>query len=115
LASWGRNDRTDQAETGWLLEGRRDLAARDTVYGRGEWVDRFILVDFEYAVATGLERNLPSSVAALTLGYERGLVARRHFAFALGADVTVHRVSANLRDSYGRPVSWHVFLRLGAR
>ena len=115
LAAWGRNDRTDHAETAWLLEGRRNLTARDTLYGRGELVDRFILVDFEYAIATGLERYLPSSVAALTVGYERGLVIRTHFTIAFGADVTVHRVSANLRDNYGRPVSWHVFLRFGAR
>ena len=114
LAAWGRNDRSDHAETGWLLEGRRDLTVRDTVYGRGEVVDRFILVDFEYAATTGLERHLPSSVAALTVGYERGFLARKHFTFALGADVTVHHVSANLRDSYGRPMSWHIFLRASA-
>jgi hypothetical protein len=33
----------------------------------------------------------------------------------MGADVTLHHVSRNLRDSYGRPVSWHIFLRLAAR
>ena len=115
LAAWGRNNLTNHAETGWLLEGRRDLTIKDTVYGRGELADRFILVDFEYAIATGLERYLPSSVAALTVGYERGFVARKHFTLALGADVTVHRVSTNLRESYGRPVSWHVFLRAAAR
>ena len=115
LAAWGRNGRTDHAETGWLLEGRHDLTLKDTVYSRAELVDRFILVDFAYAAATGLERHLPSSVAALTLGYERGLVARKHTTFALGADLTLHHLSTNLRDSYGRPVSWHVFLRAVTR
>ncbi len=115
LAAWGRNDGRDHAETGWLIEGRRDLTSQDTFYSRAELVDRFILIDFAYAAATGLERHLPSSVAALTLGYERALLARRHTAIALGADVTLHRVSANLRDSYGRPVSWHVYLRAAAR
>jgi hypothetical protein len=115
LAAWGRNDRTDHSETGWLLEGRRDLTTRDTAYGRAEVVDRFLLVDFDYAMKTGLERHLPSSVTALTLGYERGIVSRTRATMAVGADVTVHHVSANLRDSYGRPVSCHVFLRLAAR
>ena len=55
---WGRNDRTDHVETAWLLEGRRDFSVRDTLYGRAEFVDRFILVDFDYAVATGQERHL---------------------------------------------------------
>ena len=115
LATWGRNDRTDHDETGWLLEGRRDLTIKDTVYGRAELVDRFILVDFEHSEETGEEHRLPSWVAALTLGYERSLVGRQHFGLSLGADVTLHKLSANLRDSYGRPVSWHFFLRLSGR
>lgn len=114
LAAWGRNDRDDHAETGWLIEGRHNLTGSDTAYGRAELVDRFILVDFDYALETGRERHLPSSVAALTLGYERGIVTRKRGTVALGADLTVHRVSHNLKDSYGRPVSWHVFLRLAA-
>jgi len=112
LAAWGRNDRRDHSETGWLLEGRRDFTVRDTVYGRAEIVDRFILVDFDHARDTGLERHLPSSVAALTVGYERGLVKLSRTHLALGADVTLHHVSRNLRESYGRPVSWHIFLRV---
>ena len=32
----------------------------------------------------------------------------------MGGDVTLHHVSRNLRDSYGRPVSWHIFLRASA-
>ncbi len=115
LAAWGRNDRTDHTETGWLLEGRRDLSTRDTVYGRTEIVDRFILVDFDYARDIGLERHLPSSVAALTLGYERSLVKLKRTNLGVGADLTLHHVSRNLRDSYGRPVSWHIFLRASAR
>jgi hypothetical protein len=88
---------------------------KNTVYSRAELVDRFILVDFAYAAATGRERQLPSSVAALTLGYERGVVTRQHATLGLGADVTLHHVSANLRESYGHPVSWHVFVRVAAR
>lgn len=114
-AAWGRNSRTSHSETGWLLEGRRDLTVRETAYGRAELVDRFILVDFDYAMATGLERHLPSSVAALTLGYERRVMSRTRTTLACGADVTLHRVSGNLKDSYGRPVSWHLFLRVAAR
>jgi len=115
LAAWGRNDRDDHAETGWLLEGRRDLTSKHTVYSRAELVDRFILVDFDYAARFGLERHLPSSVAALTVGYERRLRSTTRTHAALGADVTLHRPSANLRDSYGHPVSWHVFLRFATR
>lgn len=115
LAAWGQNDRDDHTETGWLLEGRHGVTGSDTVYGRGELVDRFILVDFDYAAETGKERHRPSSVAALTLGYERAVSSSTRTAIAVGADVTVHRVSANLKESYGSPVSWHLFLRIGVR
>lgn len=115
LAAWGQNDRDDHTETGWLLEGRHGVTGSDTVYGRAELVDRFILVDFDYAAETGKERHLPSSVAALTLGYERAVSSSTRTAIAVGADVTVHRVSANLKESYGSPVSWHLFLRIGVR
>jgi len=113
LAAWGRNDRSDHAETGWLVEGRRDLTVRDTVYSRAELVNRFILVDFDYAARFGLERHLRSQVAAWTIGYERRLHITARTDAALGADVTLHRTPANIRDAYGHPMSWHIFLRLG--
>ena len=115
MAAWGRNDRSDHAETGWLVEGKRDITAKDTLYSRAELVDRFILVDFDFAAVTGRERNLRSWVAALTMGYERAVAGRSHVTVAVGADVTVHQVSANLRESYGNPVSWHVYVRLGVK
>lgn len=115
LVAWGQNDRDDHTETGWLLEGRHSVTGADAVYGRAELVDRFILVDFDYAVATGKERHLPSSVAALTVGYERVLAAYTRTVVSFGADLSVHRVSANLKDNYGTPVSWHIFLRAAIR
>ena len=115
MAAWGRNDRASQNEDGWLIEGRRDITLKDILYGRAELVDRFILVDFDYAAQTGLERHLRSWVAALTIGYERAVLHRSHITAALGTDVTLHQVSKNLQQSYGHPVSWHVFLRVSAR
>ena len=115
LVAWGRNDRDDHAETGWLLEGQRDVTTRDTFYSRAELVDRFILVDFDYAARFGLERHLRSRIAAWTLGYERRLHSTQRTDVALGADVTLHRTPANLRDAYGHPVSWHLFARLALR
>jgi hypothetical protein len=110
--AWGRNHRSDHAETGWLLEGRKAVSDRTTVYGRAELVDRFLLVDFDYAAATGLERHLPSTVSAVTMGFERRVLWRGPVAGALGVDLTLHRPSDNLRDIYGFPVSWHLFFRI---
>ena len=33
----------------------------------------------------------------------------------VGADLTTYRVPANLKDSYGRPLSVHVFVRYYGR
>jgi hypothetical protein len=115
MAAWGRNDRATHAETGWLIEGRRRFGVRDVVYTRAEMVDRFILVDFDYAAQFGVERHLRSPIAAWTVGYERQFHTTMRTTAALGADVTLHRTAANLRDSYGHPISWHLFLRLAAR
>jgi hypothetical protein len=115
MAAWGRNDRSDHSETGWLVEGQHDFTARQAVYTRAELVDRFILVDFDHAARFGEERHLRSRIAAWTLGYEYRLHTTSRTQSALGADVTLHRTPANLRDSYGSPVSVHVFVRVGVR
>lgn len=109
----GRNDRADHDEWGWLIEGVRPIARETRIYARAELVDRFILVDFEHAARTGEERHFLSRVAALTIGADRSLHKGRLGHLAVGADLTMHRTPANLRDSYGAPVSIHVFLRAG--
>ncbi len=109
----GRNDRDDHDEWGWLLEAVRPVARDLRVYARAEVVDRFILVDFDHAARTGEERHFLSRIAALTIGADRTLRKGRLGQLAVGADLTVHRTPANLRDSYGTPFSIHVFLRAG--
>jgi hypothetical protein len=52
-----------------------------------------------------------SQVGAATIGYVRDLWRSTIGAFGVGADVTGYRVPANLQVAYGRPWSWHVFVR----
>jgi hypothetical protein len=54
-------------------------------------------------------RHRQSQVGALTAGYVRDLLRTR--SFGVGADVTVYAVPANLKESYGSPTSFHVFVR----
>jgi len=56
-------------------------------------------------------RHRQSQVGALTVGYVRSLVRSSVGEFDLGADVTGYSVPANLQEPYGRPWSFHMFLR----
>jgi hypothetical protein len=111
-AALGRNRRPDHTEWGALLEGALHLTSSLRIYTRGEMVDRFILVDFDHAARTGEERHLRSRIGAWLFGADREMWNSGNATAALGADVTLHRTPANLRDSYGSPISWHLFLRL---
>jgi hypothetical protein len=108
----GRNQRSDHTEWGMLLEGGVHLTPALRLYSRAEIVDRFILVDFEHAARTGQERHFRSRIGAWIFGADREVWRSGAASAALGADVTMHRTPANLRDSYGTPVSWHLYLRI---
>jgi hypothetical protein len=51
-----------------------------------------------------------SQVGALTAGYLFNFLQTKAGVFGVGADLTVYSVPLNLRDSYGSPHSYHVFL-----
>lgn len=56
-----------------------------------------------------------SRVGAFTAGYVYDLVQSRAGHFGIGADATGYYVPPNLRDNYGSPASFHVFLRYRPR
>ena len=111
-AAVGRNRRSDHTEWGMLVEGALHVASALRIYTRAEIVDRFILVDFDHAAHTGEERHFRSRIGAWLFGAEREVWRSAATGAAVGADVTVHRTPANLRESYGSPVSWHLYLRV---
>lgn len=114
-AGVGRNVRSsvvDHTEWGALLEGAVFVTPTLRVYSRAELVDRFILVDFDYAARTGKERHFRSRIGAWLVGAQREVLRAPLVSAALGLDVTLHGTPANLRDSYGSPVSWHVYVRV---
>jgi hypothetical protein len=53
-------------------------------------------------------------VSALTAGYVRDLTSRSWGRFGVGGDVTGYLVADNISESYGSPVSFHVFVRYRA-
>ena len=51
-----------------------------------------------------------SRVGAVTLGYLYDVLSSRVGRIGFGGDVTVYHVPQNLRDDYGSPASFHIFL-----
>jgi len=94
----------------YLLEGRMQLRPRDAIYVRAESVAKDIL-DAGYHPPGIFHRHRQSQVGALTIGYVRDFWMVNETRLGIGGDVTGYAVPANLRDAYGTPVSFHVFLR----
>jgi len=56
-----------------------------------------------------------SRIGAFTAGYVRDVLSGPRGRVGVGADVTIYRVPANLAENYGRPLSFHVFVRYAMR
>jgi hypothetical protein len=109
--AFGQNREIHGNLEAYLLEGRMHLTGRDAVYARAESVAKSIL-DAGFHPPGVFHRHRQSQVGAFTFGYVRDLVTTRGARVGLGGDVTGYLVPQNLREPYGSPASFHVFLRL---
>lgn len=113
--AWGQNRQTSGRESALLAEATLALWRRGTAYTRAEVGDKHILGAGAPHPAGFQHPHIISTVKALTIGYQhevwRGGPATQTHAFAAGADVTGHGVPGELKDSYGRPTSIHVYGR----
>ena len=113
--AWGQNRGAFANEDGILLEAAVGLTPRGTAYLRGEIVDKHIL-EAGGLHPPGLDHpHILSNVKALTLGWQHVVSGARAnlpgAMLSVGADVTGHITPANLLESYGRPLSIHVYAR----
>ena len=121
---WGANKHSTQPgwSNGFLAESEAILDQHNTLFGRGELVQKSaeeLVVDIPVVTKNGvLLPPLPASqrwdVGALQLGYIRE-VARTHWAtIGLGAAGTLNFVPAPLEPYYGsrNPTGAFIFLRL---
>ncbi len=108
-AAFGQNREVFGNLEAYLLEVNRHVG-RHSFYGRGENVQKDIL-DAGFHPIGVAHTHRPSRVSALTLGYTRDVAAPTWGDFGIGGDVTGYIVPDNLKESYGSPVSFHVFVR----
>ena len=112
LAAFGQNREFHGNFEAYLFEATR-RTGRHALYTRAEWVAKDILDTGFHPIGTA-HTHRQSPVSALTLGYSHDLFAStitRWGSFALGGDITGYLVPDNLEDSYGAPLSMHVFVR----
>lgn len=96
---------------GYLLEATARPQRRIAYYLRAEVVAKDILGAGGRHPLGFTHFHPLSKVGALTAGYVVDLSRSRAGTIGLGGDVTAYSVPANLKDSYGRPLSVHLFLR----
>jgi hypothetical protein len=112
-AAFGQNREVFGNLEAYLVEATR-RAGRHSLYARAESVAKDILDAGFHPVGTS-HSHRQSQIGALTLGYVHTITARSFGSLGVGGDVTGYRVPANLKESYGSPVSFHVFARFSGR
>jgi hypothetical protein len=111
LLAWGQNREFHGNLDAYLFEATVRPRVRHAGYTRVELVTKDIL-GAGGRHPQGFDHFHPMSrVGAFTAGYVYDAVVSRAGRFGLGGDATVYYVPPNLKDNYGAPASFHVFLR----
>jgi hypothetical protein len=114
MGAFGQNREFHGNFEAYLLEGTWRRSPKNALYVRLEHVQKDILDAGFHPIGTP-HVHRPSPIGAFTGGYVRELFSGRLGSIGLGGDVTGHTVADNLKESYGSPVSFHVFLRYRGR
>jgi hypothetical protein len=113
---WGRTRSMPDGAifNSYLLESALQFARRNFVWTRIESAERSNeLLLGENTLPPSFEETPIGQVQAYSFGYDRELGELRHFAIALGAQVTVYGVPSTLQPIYGSgPLGVAVFLRI---
>ncbi len=113
LAGLGQNREIHGNLEAYLFEATIRPSPMNSFYTRIESVAKDIL-DTGFHPRGTFHRHRQSQVGAFTLGYVRDVLHMSAGTFGAGADITGYAVPANLKDSYGSPLSFHVFVRYRA-
>jgi hypothetical protein len=113
MAAFGQNREVFGNLEAYLFEGTRRFS-RNAIFMRAETVEKDIL-DAGFHPIGAAHAHRPSQVSAFTFGYVRDVVSKTWGSVGLGGDVTGYIVPDNLKESYGSPVSFHLFMRYRGR
>ena len=111
MLSWGQNREIHGALDAYLFETTLRTKNRQSWYTRAELATKDILGAGGRHPRGFVHFHPLSRVGALTLGYVFDLLDAPAGRLGVGGDATVYHVPQNLRDNYGSPASFHIFLR----
>lgn len=103
---YGNNSSRGSNSDSYLLESELNLAQRDTLFARLEYVNKL-----------GEELALPNAdkkygIGTFTLGYVRDLTPNRPYETGVGGAVTFNAIPSELDSTYGKsPMGFWLFLR----
>jgi len=112
-AAFGQNREVFGKLEAYMFEATR-RTGRHVFYGRAENAAKDIL-DAGFHPIGIKHTHRQSVISAFTGGYVRDLASPSIGTIAIGGDVTGYIVPANLKESYGSPISLHVFIRYHGR
>ena len=111
LLAWGENREIHGVLDAYLFEATLHGSRRQAWYTRAELATKDILNAGGRHPRGVVHFHPLSRVGELTVGYVFDVLESRAGRLGLGGDATVYRVPPNLRDNYGSPASFHVFIR----
>jgi hypothetical protein len=108
LAAWGHNREAHGNSNAFLFESNVTWLDKNHLYSRGEVVGKELPHTHD-----GIPQPMHElmNVGAFTLGYTRDLLTRLSGRIGIGGDMTMYYVPIMLQESYGTPLSFHLFLR----
>ena len=114
MFGFGQNREIHGNFEAYLFEATIKASTRGMIFTRAESVDKDIL-DAGFHPRGVFHRHRHSQVGALTGGYLFTFLQTKGGIVGAGVDITGYSVPANLKESYGSPSSYHVFLHYSLR
>ena len=109
LAAWGQNRESHGTSNAFVFESNISWLDKNYLYSRVEFVGKE-LPHMHDGFLQPMHEVM--NIGAFTLGYTRDIFGERHSGrLGIGADMTMYYVPLMLQESYGAPLSFHVFLR----
>jgi hypothetical protein len=108
FAAWGHNREAHGTSNGLLFESHLSWLDRNHLFSRAEVVGKELPHMHAGALQPG---HVLMNVGAFTMGYTRDLFETTVGRIGIGGDATMYYVPRDLQESYGAPLSFHLFLR----
>ncbi len=108
MAAWGHNREAHGRSNGGLVESNISWLGRNHLYSRIEFVGK----ELPHTHGGFLQPSHElMHVGAFTVGYTRDIVTSALGWIGIGGDTTMYYVPLMLQESYGAPLSFHLFVR----